>query len=203
MESQIPHHDFDPNKAILLVEPEEPTVATISTSHVLSVIDKHASTTALILLPGIQYYTGQYLDIKAITAHAHRHGIFIGWDLAHAVGNVDLRLTEWDVDFAAWCNYKYVNSGPGAIGGLFVNSRHGQVDASAIITVNDGFRDRLCGWWGGDKAMRFDMGNRRLSFSSSFWAASPFVCYGLQGHSLMRSSLRFYSDFWGRWVAGR
>ncbi|KAF6233755.1 hypothetical protein HO173_007967 [Letharia columbiana] len=136
VESQIRHHNFDPKQAMVLIEPEDPTAATISTTHVLSVIDKHASTTALILLPGIQYYTGQYLDIKAITAHAHKHGIIIGWDLAHAVGNVDLRLTEWDVDFAAWCNYKYVNSGPGAIGGLFI-----------VRMV------------GGDKAMRFAMGS--------------------------------------------
>ncbi|CAD6566418.1 MAG: Kynureninase (L-kynurenine hydrolase) [Alectoria sarmentosa] len=115
VESQIRHRGFDPEQAMVLIEPDRLELATISTSHVLSVIDKHASTTALILLPGIQYYTGQYLDIKTITAHAHRHGILIGWDLAHAVGNVDLRLREWDVDFAAWCNYKYVNSGPGAI----------------------------------------------------------------------------------------
>ena len=140
---------------MVLIEPDRLELATISTSHVLSVIDKHASTTALILLPGIQYYTGQYLDIKTITAHAHRHGILIGWDLAHAVGNVDLRLREWDVDFAAWCNYKYVNSGPGAIGGLFVNSRHGQ-------------QDRLCGWWGGSKSTRFEMGNR-VSSLHLFW----------------------------------
>lgn len=161
VESQIRHHDLDPEQAMVLIEPEDPTVATISTSHILSVIDKHASTTAMILLPGIQYYTGQYLDIKAITAHAHRHDILIGWDLAHAVGNVDLRLTEWDVDFAAWCNYKYVNSGPGAVGGLYVNPRHGQVDVSAMENGEYGFRRRLCGWWGGDKAMRFAMGNRR------------------------------------------
>lgn len=186
----------------MLIEPEDPSVATISTSHILSVIDKHASTTALILLPGIQYYTGQYLDIKAITAHAHGHGIIIGWDLAHAVGNVDLRLTEWDVDFAAWCNYKYVNSGPGAIGGLFVNSRHGQVDVSAMENGADGFRDRLCGWWGGDKAMRFAMGNRRSSSLSNSLAAS--LSLGLcSARLLMCSSLRFYSDTWRRWMAGR
>ena len=161
VESQIRHHGYDPKQAMVLIEPEDPTTATIPTSHILSAIDKHASTTALILLPGIQYYSGQYLDIKAITAHAHRHGIFIGWDLAHAVGNVDLRLAEWDVDFAAWCNYKYVNSGPGAIGGLFVNSRHGQVDVPALENGANGFRDRLCGWWGGDKSMRFAMGSRR------------------------------------------
>ena len=161
VESQVRHHNLDPKQVMVLIEPENPIAATISTSHILSVIDKHASTTALVLLPGIQYYTGQYLDIQAITAHAHRYGIIIGWDLAHAVGNVNLRLTEWDVDFAVWCNYKYVNSGPGAIGGLFVNSRHGQVDVAKLEMGADGFRNRLCGWWGGDKAIRFDMGNRR------------------------------------------
>ena len=168
MESQIRHHDLDPKQAMVLIEPEDPTAPTISTSYILSVIDKHASTTALVLLPGVQYYTGQYLDIQAITAHAHRHGIIIGWDLAHAVGNVDLQLTEWDVDFAVWCNYKYMNSGPGAIGGLFVNSRHGQVDVSATENGADGFRRRLCGWWGGDKATRFAMGNRGCSICSTF-----------------------------------
>ena len=186
---------------MVLIEPEDPTTATISTSHILSVIDNHASTTALVLLPGIQYYTGQYLDIKAITAHAHRHGIIIGWDLAHAVGNVDLELTEWDVDFAAWCNYKYVNSGPGAIGGLFVNSRHGQVNVSAIENGTNGFQGRLCGWWGGDKAVRFDMGNGRLPFFSNCWGAS--LSLGRSTESLMRSYLSVYSNSWRRWMAGR
>ena len=157
---------------MVLIEPEDSAVATITTSHILSIIDKHASTTALVLLPGVQYYTGQYLDIKTITAHAHRKGILIGWDLAHAVGNVDLQLTEWDVDFAVWCNYKYVNSGPGAVGGLYVNDRHGQVDVSAMGIGEEGFRNRLCGWWGGDKAVRFAMGNRRLPFS--FYAVTTF-----------------------------
>ena len=170
MESQIRYHDLDPKQAMVLIEPERPTSATISTPHIISVIDDHASSTALILLPGIQYYTGQYLDIQAITAHAHKHGILIGWDLAHAVGNVDLQLTKWDVDFAVWCNYKYVNSGPGAVGALYVNARHGQVDASAMESGEDGFRKRLCGWWGGDKAMRFAMGNRGLLSITTFWA---------------------------------
>ena len=144
---------------MVLIEPAASELATIDTSHILSIIDKHASSTALILLPGVQYYTGQYLDIKKITAHAHSLDLIIGWDLAHAVGNVPVQLHEWDVDFAVWCNYKYVNSGPGAIGGLFVHSKHSQVDPSAGHDSGTGFRPRLSGWWGGERAIRFEMGH--------------------------------------------
>ena len=144
---------------MILIKPLDPDSSVITTSHIISTIDEHASSTALILLPGIQYYTGQYLDIKQITAHAHLRGIIIGWDLAHAVGNVDVQLHDWDVDFAAWCNYKYVNSGPGAIAGLFVHSKHGTVDSSPAEDDYPGFRSRFCGWWGSDKATRFQMDN--------------------------------------------
>ena len=156
VESQIHHHNLDPKDAMILIEPPDSELATVTTSHVLSVIDEHASSTALILLPGIQYYSGQYFDIQTITAHAHSHGIIIGWDLAHAVGNVDVQLHDWNVDFAAWCNYKYVNSGPGAIAALFVHEEHGKVERGAAGDVE--FRPRLSGWWGGDKGIRFEMG---------------------------------------------
>ncbi|KAL8699581.1 MAG: hypothetical protein Q9201_005928 [Fulgogasparrea decipioides] len=155
----IRHHGLDPKDAMVLVDPPEPTQPTVPTSHILSVIDKHASSTALILLSGVQYYTGQYFDVPTITAYAHSRGITIGWDLAHAVGNVGLHLHDWDVDFAVWCSYKYLNSGPGAIAGLFVHNKHGQVDKSAIDSGGEGYRPRLSGWWGGDKATRFQMGN--------------------------------------------
>lgn len=147
---------------MILIEPTDAESPIISTSHILSIIDKYASSTALILLPGIQYYTGQYLDIESITAHAHSHGIKIGWDLAHAVGNVDVHLHDWGVDFAAWCNYKYVNSGPGAIAGLFVHDKHSEVDMSATTGGKTGFRPRLSGWWGADKSARFEMDNRQF-----------------------------------------
>ena len=160
VESQIIYHGFDPKEAMICIEPENAAVSTLTTSHILSIIDKHASTTALILLPGVQYYTGQYLDIKNITAHAHSHGISIGWDLAHAVGNVELFLHDWQVDFAAWCNYKYMNSGPGAIAALFVHETHGNVNLSALQAGQEAYRPRLAGWWGGDKGIRFQMDKR-------------------------------------------
>ena len=160
---------------MVLVEPADAESPTISTSHILSTIDEHAFSTALILLPGIQYYTGQYFDIKKITAHAHSHGLIIGWDLAHAVGNVDVQLHDWDADFATWCSYKYVNAGPGAIAGLFIHERHGTVDAVAIRDNKQGFRPRLSGWWGGNRATKFEMGSRKSSsdksglFSANLW----------------------------------
>lgn len=157
VESQIRHHGFDPKEAMILIEPENLGSPTISESHILSIIEKHASSTALILLPGVQYYTGQYLDIERITSYAHNLGLTVGWDLAHAVGNVPLQLHGWNVDFAVWCNYKYIDSGPGVIGGLFVHSRHGEVDLSARQDGGAGFRPRLSGWWGGDKDTRFKM----------------------------------------------
>lgn len=156
---------------MVLIEPDNLESPTLTTFHIISTIEKHASSTALILLPGIQYYTGQYLDIERITAYAHSLGIPIGWDLAHAVGNVELKLHQWEVDFAAWCNYKYVNSGPGAIAGLFVHSKHGNVDTSEMKSGKEGFRPRLCGWWGGEKSIRFEMGNR-MSLSISYGRSS-------------------------------
>ena len=133
----------------------------ISTEKILSYIDEHASDAALILLPGIQYYTGQLFNIQKITEYAQSCGIVVGWDLAHAYGNVDVKLHDWNVDFAVWCTYKYGNAGPGAIGGLFVHERHGQVDYSAGKD-SPKFRHRLTGWYGGDRAERFKMDNSKL-----------------------------------------
>src|SRR5690242_14765095 len=100
----------------------------IATETILAAIDEHADETALLLLPGIQYYSGQLFDIPRITRYAQDRGIVVGWDLAHAAGNVELRLHDWNVDFAVWCTYKYLNAGPGAIAGAFVHERHGRVE---------------------------------------------------------------------------
>jgi kynureninase len=161
VESQIRHHNLSPSSSMFTIEPPSPKHPVLTTSHILSVIDEHASTTALLLLPGIQFYTGQFLDIPTITSHAHSHDIFVIWDLAHAVGNVELKLHEWECDAAAWCTYKYLNAGPGAIGGLFIHERNSKVGPG--VSQGNGeissFTNRLSGWWGSDKQSRFAMMN--------------------------------------------
>lgn len=143
-----------------MIGPEEGEYE-VSTEKILSAIDEHASTTALFLLPGIQYYTGQLFEMQRITKYAQSKGLVVGWDLAHAAGNVPLQLHDWNVDFAAWCTYKYMNAGPGAIAGLYVHERHGTVN----FTQGEDkpiFRHRLSGWYGGDQVGRFNMDNSKL-----------------------------------------
>lgn len=156
--SQIRHHGLDPETSMITIDSPFSEDNIITTYDIQSLISQHASDTALILLPGIQYFTGQLFDIPTITAFAHKHEILVIWDLAHAVGNLPLSLHDWDVDAAAWCTYKYLNGGPGCIGGAFVNSKH-----SVVTTTIDeenperGYGNRLLGWWGNDKATRFIM----------------------------------------------
>ncbi|TAQ88661.1 hypothetical protein B7494_g3033 [Chlorociboria aeruginascens] len=119
-------HGLNPEESMILVGPDDGTY-NISTEKIFAIIDEHAAETALLFLPGIQYYSGQFFEIEKITAYAHSKGLVVGWDLAHAAGNVPLKLHDWDVDFAAWCTYKYINGGPGSIGGLFVHEKHGKV----------------------------------------------------------------------------
>lgn len=145
---------------MILIGPDEGQHE-ISTEKILSYIDEHAETAALLLLPGIQYYTGQLFDIPTITKYAQSKNLIVGWDLAHAFANVEVKLHDWNVDFAAWCTYKYGNAGPGAMGGLFVHERHGQVDYSAGPDAPQ-FRHRLTGWYGGDRSVRFKMDNSQF-----------------------------------------
>ena len=158
IESQITWHGLDPAKSMVKVEPGADFL--IPTEKILATIDEHADETALILLPGIQYYSGQYFDIPRITAHARAKGIVVGWDLAHAAGNVELKLHDWDIDFACWCTYKYINAGPGSIAGAFVHDRHGAVEWPNGRDGRPTFRPRLTGWYGGDKSVRFNMDNK-------------------------------------------
>jgi kynureninase len=150
----------------------------LTTDYILSVIEKHASSAALVLLPGIQYYTGQLLDIPTITKFAHSLGLFVIWDLAHAVGNVPLQLHDWNVDAAVWCTYKYLNGGPGCIGGMFVHSRNSRVTSALEDEMpQEGYSNRLSGWWGNTKATRFLMETRfhPVSGAAGFQLSNPSV----------------------------
>jgi len=149
-QTQLALHGIDEGHGLIRVAPR-PGEALLRTEDLVELIERRGSEIALVLLPGVQYYTGQLLDIASVTAAARRQGCVVGWDLAHAVGNVPLRLHDWDVDFAAWCSYKYLNGGPGAIAGCFVHERHGR---------NVGLK-RLGGWWGNDPATRFRMHEQR------------------------------------------
>jgi kynureninase len=144
--SQAMWHGFSPENAIHRVSPRDGEAA-LHTADIAAYLDEHGHEIALILLGGVNYYTGQFFDLSSITALAHELGCIVGIDLAHAAGNVPLHLHDWDVDFAAWCTYKYLNAGPGGPGGAFVHNRHAE---SPDIP-------RLAGWWGHNKSNRFTM----------------------------------------------
>ncbi|MFF4240772.1 kynureninase [Actinomadura geliboluensis] len=143
---QAVHHGLDPAAAVVRLKPR-PGEDNLRTEDVLAFLEREGGTVALVLLGGVNYLTGQLMDIPAITKAGRAAGAVVGWDLAHAAGNVPLRLHDWDVDFAAWCTYKYLNSGPGAVAGCFVHERH----------VRDASVPKLSGWWGTDPAVRFRM----------------------------------------------
>ncbi len=144
--SHVGFRGHDPDTAVLRLAPR-PGEDTLRTEDVLRTLSEHAHSIATILLGGVNYRTGEVLDIAAITAAGHDIGATVGWDLAHAAGNIPLSLHDDDVDFAAWCTYKYLNSGPGAIAAAFVHERH----------LADRSLPRLEGWWGTDPATRFEM----------------------------------------------
>ncbi|HEY2728177.1 MAG TPA: kynureninase [Parafilimonas sp.] len=145
-ESQVKFHGFNPDDAIIEIKPCEGE-HTLRTEDIISVIEQHANEAALVLFSGINYYTGQYFDIKQITRAAHNAGAYAGFDLAHAAGNVELKLHEWNVDFASWCTYKYLNSGPGAVAGCYIHEKF----------ATDKNFPRFAGWWGNNKSTRFKM----------------------------------------------
>ena len=146
VESQIRFHGFDPATDLIELDADEPS-GTISLAAIERILDQHGKRIALVLLPGVQYLTGQAFDLKRVTDLARLKGCVVGWDLAHAVGNIRLNLHDSGADFAVWCSYKYLNSGPGAVAGCFVHERHAQ----AMLP-------RFAGWWGNDQATRFRMG---------------------------------------------
>ncbi len=146
IESQVMFHGYNPEDAVIEVSPRE-REHTIRTEDILSAIEKNKNEIALILIGGVNYYTGQVFDMKTITEVGQLAGAKVGFDLAHAAGNIKLHLHDWGVDFACWCSYKYLNSGPGSVAGVFIHEHH----------VMDKDVRRFAGWWGHDKSTRFKM----------------------------------------------
>ena len=146
VKSQIEFHGFDPENALIELTPRDGE-DTLRTEDILDVIEREGDALALVMLGGVNYYTGQFYDLETITKAAHKVGAIAGFDLAHAAGNIPLNLHDWNVDFACWCSYKYLNSGPGSVAGAFVHERHADTN-----------RPRFTGWWGHDKKTRFKMG---------------------------------------------
>lgn len=146
VETQVRIHGFDPRDAIIEIEPR-PGQKLLHNDDILEAIHLHGDRLSMILLSGINYYTGQLYDIPSITEAGHRAGAITGFDLAHVAGNVPVHLHTWDVDFAVWCSYKYLNGGPGATGGAYVHERY----------ASDKEHIRLGGWWGNEESTRFRM----------------------------------------------
>ena len=150
--SQITHHGYDAKEGIIEVWAREGET-TIRTEDIEKIIAERGSEIAVVMFSGIQYYTGQLFEMGRITKAAHAQGCKVGFDLAHAVGNAPLKLNEWGCDFACWCTYKYLNSGPGGIAGAFVHERYAN-------TPHEEFPGRLVGWWGHRKSDRFEMNHQ-------------------------------------------
>lgn len=146
VKSQVKFHGYDPEESVLIAAPRDGE-SCLRMEDVEALLDEKGHEIALVLFSGVNYLTGQFVDIERLVKKAHEMGCLIGIDLAHAIGKVPLALHDWDVDFAAWCSYKYLNSGPGAVGGVFVHERHGK---NADL-------NRFAGWWGNDPDTRFQL----------------------------------------------
>lgn len=145
-QSQVNFHGFKPDEVIVEVKRREGE-HNIRLEDILAKIDEVGEELALVLIGGVNYYTGQVFDMKTITEAGHKQGAYVGWDLAHAAGNIKMELHDWGVDFAAWCSYKYMNSGPGNASGFFVHEKH----------HSNNELPRFAGWWGHNKERRFKM----------------------------------------------
>jgi kynureninase len=172
LESQVRFHGLDPQTTIIEMTPREGE-HTLRTADILEYIQRYKEELCLVMMSGLQYYTGQLFDMKAIAGAAGAAGIKVGFDLAHAAGNASLALHEWGVDFAAWCSYKYLNSGPGNVGGIFVHERHAE----------DKELPRFAGWWGHDADERFKMEKGfKPMFGADGWQVANSNVLALQAH---------------------
>jgi kynureninase len=146
LKSQIAHHGFDPDDALVIAK-ARPGEQLIRHEDIEELIEEHGDEIAVVMIGALNFFTGQRFDLARITAAAQRHSCLVGFDLAHAIGNVPLQLHEWNVDFAVWCSYKYLNAGPGATAGVFVHERH----------ATNTSLPRFAGWFGNDPHTRFRM----------------------------------------------
>lgn len=179
-ETQARLHGLDPESTIIEVSPRDGEF-TLRTEDIIDVINQHGDETALVLFSGINYYTGQVFDMPAIAKAAKAKGCRVGLDLAHAAGNVELRLHEWGIDFACWCSYKYLNSGPGAVGGVFIHRNNHRDELL-----------RLAGWWGYDKPTRFrmDKGFKPMPGAEGWQLSTP----SLLLYACHRASLDLFNE---------
>lgn len=162
VQSQAQFHGFSPKDTIFELAPRAGE-SCLRTEDIEAFLEEHGKSIALILFGGVNYYTGQAFEMQRITQQGHKHGCLVGFDLAHATGNLVLALHDWDVDFAVWCSYKYLNGGPGCLGGCFVHEKH----------ANQPKLPRFAGWWGHDKKTRFLMGSEfQMSPGAEGWQIS-------------------------------
>ena len=155
MESQIKHHGYSVDDSLIKLTPRDGE-SIIRTEDIATIIEREGDEIALIMLGGVNYYTGQVFDFERITKLGQAKGIFVGFDLAHAAGNIKLELHKWGVDFAVWCSYKYLNSGPGSVAAAFVHEKH-----------HDSALPRFAGWWGHNKEDRFEMPDKFNAIKSA------------------------------------
>lgn len=173
VETQVRMHGYAPADAIIEITPE-PGKHIIEEEDILKAIEEAGDSLALVMFGGVNYYTGQYFDLQKITAAAHKAGAYAGYDLAHAAGNIPMQLHDWDVDFACWCSYKYLNSGPGGVGGIFVNEKH----------CNNPEIFRLGGWWGNDEKDRFKMRKGFIpQHNAGSWQMSNAPVFNMVAHN--------------------
>jgi kynureninase len=181
VKSQIHFHGFDPATSLIELTPL-PGESCLRDEQIESLIERSGDEIALILLGGVNYATGQAFDMAGITRAGHARGCVVGFDLAHAAGNLHLRLHEWDPDFAVWCSYKYLNGGPGCVAGCFVHERH----------ARSWDLPRFAGWWGHDEASRFQMGPsfRAMTGADGWQLSNPSIV----SMAVLRASMDIFHE---------
>lgn len=180
VDSQVRHHGYNPADAIVELQPSAGSEV-VETSDIIHYLEEHGDEVALVMIGGVNYYTGQYYDVPGITAAAHARGCKVGFDMAHGAGNISLQLHDDGPDFAVWCTYKYLNGGPGSLSGCFVHERH----------ADNHDLPRFAGWWGHDQESRFLMDDRFVPMrgAEGWQLSNP----PIMAMAAMRASLDLFS----------